>query len=102
LLLSDRGKVLWEESLVILCEGKAYPAPGAKGVKRAPVPTVLRPGEAVSTVVNVLELQGPEWPGLGSLDFHFALGDRLVTRFFFYSDSHHGGLRRKLLGAKKK
>jgi RNA polymerase sigma factor (sigma-70 family) len=101
-LLSDGGKVHWEESLVILCQGQAYPAPGAKGVQRAPAPTVLRPGEAVSTVVNVLRLQGPEWPGMGPLDFHFALGDKIVTRFFFYSFTHHDALRRGALGGKKK
>jgi hypothetical protein len=89
--------VLWEESLVILCQGKVYPLPGARGVKQAPQPTRLQPGEAVSTVVNVLALQGPQWPRGGyRIEFQFALGEKSVTKSFYYLSRHHDALREKL------
>jgi hypothetical protein len=96
-LLSDGQKILWEESLVILCQGKVYTAPGAVGVKQPPQAVTLKPGEAVSTVVNVLRLQGPEWPRGGyRIEFQFALGDRSATQSFYYTSKHHDPLREKL------
>src|SRR5262249_62130193 len=61
-LLRAGDKVLWDESLIIICQDKVYTIPGARGVKEAPRPVVLKPGEAISTVVNALKLDGPEWP----------------------------------------
>jgi RNA polymerase sigma factor (sigma-70 family) len=96
-LLSDGQKILWEESLVILCQGKVYTAPGAVGVKQPPQAVTLKPGEAVSTVVNVLRLQGPEWPRGGyRIEFQFALGDKSATQSFYYTSKHHDPLREQL------
>jgi hypothetical protein len=101
-LLSDGNKVLWNESLVILCQGKVYLLPGAEKVKRAPRPTVLPPGKAISTVVNVLRLKGPEWPRGGyRIEFLFALGEKNVTHSFYYLSRHHDPLREKLSAGKQ-
>jgi hypothetical protein len=98
-LLSDGAKPLWNESLVILCQGKAYPMPNARGVQRAPKATVLQPREAVSTVVNVFQLQGPEWPRGGyRIEFQFALGEKSATQSFYYLSRHHDLLREKATG----
>jgi RNA polymerase sigma factor (sigma-70 family) len=102
-LLSAGKKVLWQDCLVILCQGKAYAIPGARGVEKAPRPTVLKPGEAISTVVNALALQGPEWPRGGyRIEFQFALGEKSATESFYYLSRHHDVVRQKLLGGKKK
>jgi RNA polymerase sigma factor (sigma-70 family) len=95
-LLSDGKAPLWDESLVILCQGKSYMVPGAKGVGKAARPTVLKPGESVSGVVNVLKLQGPEWPRGGyRIEFQFCLGEKSVTKSFYYTSRHHDPLREK-------
>jgi RNA polymerase sigma factor (sigma-70 family) len=100
-LLRAGDKVLWDESLVFLCQGKVYTVPGASGVKEAPRPVVLKPGEAVSTVVNALKLQGPEWPRGGyRIEFQIALGEKSVTKSFYYLSRHHDVVRQQLLGGK--
>ena len=58
-LRREGKRVLWKESLVILCQGQAYTAPGSVGLLRPTQPVVLKPGETISTVINALELQGP-------------------------------------------
>jgi RNA polymerase sigma factor (sigma-70 family) len=96
-LLSDGKAPLWDESLVILCQGKSYMAPGAKGVGKTPQPTMLKPGESMSDVVNVLKLQGPEWPKGGyRIEFQFCLGEKSVTKSFYYTSKHHDPLREKV------
>jgi len=101
-LLSDGKQILWEESLVILSQGKVYPCPGAKGVKQSQA-TVLKPGQAVSTVINPLKLQGPEWPRGGyRIEFQFALGEKSATQSFYYMSRHHDVVREKLLGKQEK
>jgi RNA polymerase sigma factor (sigma-70 family) len=96
-LLSDGKKILWEECLVILCQGKTYMAPGAQGVKEPAKATVLKPGESVSTVVNILKLVGPDWPRGGyRIEFQFALGEKSSTESFYYLSRHHDPLREKL------
>jgi hypothetical protein len=101
-LLSDGRKVLWNESLVVICQGKVYSIPGAEKVRSAPKPTVLEPGQALSTVVNVFGLKGPEWPRGGyRIEFRFALGEKNVTHSFYYLSRHHDPLRQKLSGGDK-
>jgi hypothetical protein len=95
-LLSDGKAPLWNESLVILCQKKVYAVPGAKGVTKPAKPTVLKPGEELSGVVNVLKLQGPEWPKGGyRIEFQFCLGEKGVTKSFYYLSKHHDPLRAK-------
>ena len=99
-LLSAGGKILWEESLVILCQDKAYACPGAKGVSGKVEPTTLAPHQAASTTVNVLLLQGPEWPQGGyRIEFRFCLGEKSRTQSLYYMTKHHGKLRDALLQA---
>jgi len=96
-LLSDGKNILWDESMVILCQNKVYAIPGAKGLARNPQPTVLQPGESVSGMVNALKLQGPEWPRGGyRIEFQFCLGEKSVTKSFYYTSKHHDPLRLKL------
>jgi hypothetical protein len=93
-LLSSGGKILWEESLVILCQDKAYMCPGAKGVSGKVEPTTLKPHQSVSTVVNILRLKGPEWPQGGyRIEFQFCLGEKSKTRSLYYMSKHHDKLR---------
>jgi hypothetical protein len=100
-LLSDGTSILWNESMVILCQNKVYSIPGAKGVAKPAQPTVLKPGESISGVVNALKLQGPEWPKGGyRIDFQFCLGEKSVTKSFYYLSKHHDPLREKLAAEK--
>jgi len=93
-LLSADGKVLWDESLVILCQKKAYVCPGAKGVSGKVTATTLEPKQSVSTVVNALRLKGPEWPQGGyRIEFQFCLGEKSSTQSFYYMSRHHDKLR---------
>src|SRR5207253_5731634 len=95
-LVSDGTNLLWNESLVIVCQDKVYPLPGAQGVRREPKAATLQPGEAVSTVVNVLKLQGPTWPKGGyRIEFQFALGEKSATQSLYYMSRHHDPLREK-------
>ena len=93
-LLTQDGKALWRESLVILCQDHAYTCPGCKGVTGKVAPLVLKPRESVSTVVNALALQGPEWPQGGyRIEFTFCLGEKAKTMSFYYMSRHHDPLR---------
>lgn len=96
-LLSDGDRILWEESLVVLCQGKAYPCPGAAGVGAGVEPVQLAPGESLSTVVNALRLDGPEWPRGGyRIEFQFCLGEKSRTMSFYYMSRHHDPIREQL------
>jgi len=96
-LLSRDGRVLWEESLVILCQGKSYPCPGAKGVSGKVSPTTLKPGQSIATVVNALRLEGPKWPRGGyRIEFQFCLGEKSRTKSFYYLSRHHDKIRKNL------
>jgi hypothetical protein len=93
-LLSDDKGILWDESLVILCQSKARPLPGAIGLKTAPKPTVLKPKQSVMTVVNVLGLKNVKWPRGGyRIEFQFCLGQLSVTKSLYYMSRHHDALR---------
>lgn len=98
LLSNAKGDVLWDESLVIQCQRKAYPAPRAEGVSGKVTATVLKPGESLSHVINVLLLKGPQWPQGGyRIEFQFCLGERSKTQSLYFMTRHHGKLRDALL-----
>ena len=93
-LLSDGQNILWEESLVILCQGKAYLCPGCTGVSSRVQSAQIPAGGSVSTVVNALRLDGPEWPRGGyRIEFQFCLGEKSQTKSFYYMSRHHDKLR---------
>lgn len=93
-LLSADGKVLWDESLVIVCQKKSYVCPGAKGISTKVGPTTLEPKQSISTTVNALRLDGPEWPQGGyRIEFQFCLGEKSSTQSFYYMSRHHDKLR---------
>ena len=96
-LRSIGEKILWDESLVILCQSKTYPAPGAKGLSFKTLPVTLQPGQKVSGIVNPLALEGPNWPKGGyRIAFQICLGERSSTQSFYYMSRHHDGIRNKL------
>ena len=100
---SDDKGILWDESLVILCQNKARPVPGAKGLKTAPKPTVLKPKQSVSTVVNAFGLQNIQWPRGGyRVAFQFCLGELSVTKSFYYRSKHHDAIRKAAAAKLKK
>ena len=96
-LRREGKRVLWKESLVVLCQGNAYTAPGSVGLLRPTQPVVLKPGETISTVINALELQGPNWPRGGyRIEFQFCLGQRSSKQSFYYMSRHHDVIRESL------
>jgi hypothetical protein len=102
-LLSDAKGVLWDESLVILCQKKARMIPGAKGLAAAPKSTVLKPKQSISTVVNAFLLQNVTWPRGGyRLEFQFCLGELSVTKSFYYRSRHHDAIRQAAVAKRKK
>jgi len=102
-LLSLGGKILWNESLVILCQGKARPAPGARGLTAVPKAAVLKPGQTVSTVVNAFRLKDVRWPRGGyRIELQFCLGELSVTKSFYYMSRHHDRIRARAGGAMRK
>ncbi len=101
LLVDARGNILWKECLVIVCQGKTYTIPGAEGVRGAVKPLKLEAGKSVSAAVNALALKGPEWPMGGyRIEFTFGLGERAVTKSFYYLSKHHDPIREKASGGK--
>ena len=96
-LLSQDGKILWADSLVILCQGKVYTCPGCKPVTDKVEPTKIAPGKSVSTVVNALQLKGPEWPRGGyRIEFQFCLGEKSEVKSFYYRSKHHDPIREEV------
>ena len=91
------SKVLWQESVVILCQNKTYAAPRSKGLSVATSPVTLKPGQKLSGIINPLALDGPEWPRGGyRISFQICLGERSSTQSFYYMSKHHDGIRAKL------
>jgi len=96
-LLASGNKILWEECIVIICQGRAYACPGAKGLPGEVKPVQLKPGESVSKVVNALRLEGPKWPRGGyRIEFQFCLGEKSRTKSFYYMSRHHDKIRESL------
>ena len=87
-------RILWKESMVILCQDKTYTVPGSVGLLRPTEPLVLKPGQTISTVLNALELNGPTWPRGGyRIEFKFCLGEKSSTQSFYYMSRHHDVIR---------
>lgn len=100
-LLTAGDEILWDECLLILCQDKVYTIPGCEGVAAAAgeaelEPLVLEPEQSVSTTVNALALDGPEWPRGGyRIEFQFCLGEKAVRRSFYYKSDHHDRIRER-------
>ena len=87
-------RILWKESLVILCQGKPYTVPGSIGLLRTTKAVTLKAGQSISTVVNALALEGPTWPKGGyRIEFQFCLGERISKQSFYYMSRHHDAIR---------
>jgi len=96
-LRTDGKRILWKESMVILCQGKPYTVPGSVGLLVPTKPLVLKPGESVGTVIHALALEGPRWPRGGyRIEFQFCLGEKSGTQSFYYYSKHHDPIRDSL------
>ena len=96
-LLTDGKNILWDECLIIICNGKTYTHPDAKGVSGAVKPVTLKPGQSVSGRVHTFKLDGPKWPRGGyRLSFTFCLGEQSVSKSFYYLSRHHDPIRAAL------
>jgi len=94
LLADEKGVILWDESLAIVCQGTARPVPAAKGVSGKIKPATLEPGQRVSCTVNALAMDNVEWPRGGyRVAFRFCLGELSVTKSFYYMSRHHDAIR---------
>ncbi len=93
-LLSQDGKILWDASLVLMVDGSVYPSPKFVPVEGKVQATILEPGQVVTHVVNVLGVQGPEWPRGGSrVDIRISLGQKAQSMSFYYFSRHHDPIR---------
>lgn len=93
-LLVHNDKVLWRESLVIVCQNKTYTLPAAQGVPAGAHSLTLQPGESVSTDFHIFEITGPQWPQGGyRIEFQFCLGELSRLQSFYYMSSHHDSIR---------
>ncbi|HTN77676.1 MAG TPA: hypothetical protein VL096_20605 [Pirellulaceae bacterium] len=100
-LLSQGDKILWEESLALICQDKAYSLPTSRGVVGPVTATKLAPGQSVSTTFNILSVVGPQWPQGGyRIEFQFCLGEYNQTKSFYYLSKHHDPLRAAATKAK--
>ncbi len=93
-LLNDGTKILWLESIKVVCQKKAQPAPGAKKLPAKTQPTTLKAGESISCVVNALGLKNVSWPRGGyRIEFRFSIGELSATKSFYYMSRHHDKIR---------
>ena len=93
-LLNDGKQILWAESIRVMCQNKTQPLPRARPKLPPTRPTVLKAGQSVSTVVNILPLKDLQWPRGGyRIEFKFILGELAVTKSLYYMSRHHDKLR---------
>ncbi|MCC5850400.1 MAG: hypothetical protein JJU29_20125 [Verrucomicrobia bacterium] len=86
---------LWDESVIVQIQHRAYPAPGATGNWADTEPTVLPPGESISGVIRAISVNGPQWPRGGNrVIINFILGDHMLSESFYYMSSHHDDMRK--------
>jgi len=96
-LLTDGKDICWANSVIIICQKTAYPAPGYRTGIAQLEPVTLKPGESVSGVINPLALDGPDWPRGGyRISFQFCLGEKSVSHSFYYMSRHHDKIREAL------
>jgi hypothetical protein len=93
-LLTDGKNIQWNECLLIRCQDKTYPIPGATGAIKDLKAVVLKPKESVTGTVQALALEGPMWPKGGyRIEFQFCLGEKSATKSFYYLSKHHDAIR---------
>lgn len=102
-LLTDGKVIHWNDSVVLRCQGKTYPIPGAMSDLTGLKPVILKPGEEVTGKVNAFVMDGPAWPRGGSrIEFQFCLGEKSATHSFYYFSSHHDPIREAVQKGLKK
>jgi hypothetical protein len=99
-LLKDGDRILWNESIAMICNKAkpgVQPAPGCKKVPKTVDRVILQPGQSVSGQINVFGLKGVEWPRGGyRIEFMFALGEKSAKHSFYYLSRHHDKVRDKV------
>ena len=91
------GQVLWNDCVKTFCNGKLYPLP-ASGIADAKTkPLTLAPGSSVTGSLNLFTMQDGgkiQWPRGGRrVEFRIALGEKAVTKSFYYLSKHHDAVR---------
>ena len=96
-LLTDGKKILWPNSLVLIDRNQTRLLPGAAHPKTIQ-PATINPGESVSGVIDVLPVDGIQWPRGGSRVYlQFCLGEHSARNFFYYFSRRHDKLRDEAL-----
>ena len=96
-LLSDENGIRWDQSLLIVCQGKFQPALPTAPLKAAPKATRIEAGKSVSTTVNAFRLTGVDWPRGGyRIEFTFCLGELAASHAFYYMSRHHDAIRNRV------
>ncbi|KAL7677652.1 hypothetical protein ACOME3_003892 [Neoechinorhynchus agilis] len=100
-LLNKDGKVIWEDSLVLLdiSFGRAWAFPG-NGREDNLQPTILKKGESLKTITNVLTIEGSnEWKIGGTRVYlSFCLGNVCRQNFFYYNSKAHEIIHKDFVG----
>ena len=98
-LLSDGKKILRNESIAILCQNKAQPAPFcSKSIPETVECLTLEPDQSVSGQINAFGLKNIDWPRGGyRIEFQFCLGEKSVKQSFYYKSDHHDKIRQQVL-----
>ncbi|MEN8128045.1 MAG: hypothetical protein ABFR90_09615 [Planctomycetota bacterium] len=94
-LLTDGKNILWNESVVILCQDKTQPpALCARQIPETVKSVTLEPGQSVSGEINVFGIKGIKWPQGGQrVEFLFCLGEKSIEQSFYYMSKHHDKIR---------
>lgn len=82
-------KIYWKRAILVLHEGQLQPLPNREAIPASAKPLVLKGGESVSVVVDMLPLGCKHCPGGGRMGYTFFVGEKSVSSFFYYSYTFH-------------
>ena len=94
----DDKKILWNDSVKIVCQDKARTLPPSGEAAEKTQPLRLKPGQSVTGKVNAFAMRGGQikWPRGGyRIEFRFAVGELAATESFYYRSKHHDAIRDK-------
>ena len=100
----DDKKILWNDSVKIVCQDKACTLPPSGEAAEKTKPLRLKPGQSVTGKVNAFAMRGGQikWPRGGyRIEFRFAVGELAATESFYYRSKHHDAIRKQAQQNKK-
>jgi hypothetical protein len=108
-LRRNKGGILWKESLAclvsstnssninIITNSVCLPKFSSLDKLKETDPTILEPGQEISTTVNPLLFSNfPEITGYSQLSFRFCLGKTVALSTFYYNSSYHDKIKLKI------